>query len=72
MDNPGATSARNTVKGTVVRMNLENGERSVLVTVSVGGFNMTSRVTTGSLSRLGLVPGKQVLMVFKATAFRWV
>jgi len=72
MDNPGSTSARNTVKGTVVRMNLENGERSVLVTVSVGGFKMTSRVTTGSLSRLGLVPGKQVLMVFKATAFRWV
>lgn len=69
---PADTSARNILRGTVVRMNLENGDESVLVTVEVGGTMFTSRLTKGSLSSLGIVPGSSVVLVFKASSIRWV
>ncbi len=72
LNDPGNTSARNTIRGTVVRMNLENEEGNVLVTVNAGGTVFTSRVTTGSLSKLGIVPGSPVIIVFKANSIRWV
>jgi len=72
LNDPGNTSARNTIQGTVVRMNLENEEGNVLVTVNAGGTVFTSRVTTGSLSKLGIVPGSPVIIVFKANSIRWV
>ncbi|MDO9509380.1 MAG: ATP-binding cassette domain-containing protein [Thermovirgaceae bacterium] len=69
---PEHISARNTITGNVVRMNLENGKGSVLVTVLAGGQTFTSRITSDSLARLNLVPGSPIALLFKATAIRWV
>jgi len=69
---PENISARNTITGTVMRMNLENGQGGVLVTVMAGGLTFTSSVTRESVTKLELMPGSSVTLLFKATAIRWV
>jgi len=71
LDYPGNSSARNTLRGTVTRMNLEDEGRSILVTVNIQDTVLTSRITKGSLSRLGIVPGSTVILVFKSNSIRW-
>lgn len=69
---PENISARNMIRGTVIRMNLEGDRGSVLVSIIAGGQVFTSRITPGSLEKLGLVPGSPVVILFKATAIRWL
>ncbi|GAB6280309.1 MAG: hypothetical protein STSR0007_03710 [Thermovirga sp.] len=69
---PEHISARNIIKGVIERMNLEGGNGSVLVSVIAGGQTFTARITPGSLEKLGLVPGSLVVLLFKATAIRWL
>ncbi len=69
---PENISARNIIRGIIVRMNLEGGNGSVLVSVIAGGQTFTARITPGSLEKLGLVPGSSVVLLFKATAIRWL
>ncbi|HDQ93528.1 MAG TPA: ATP-binding cassette domain-containing protein [Synergistetes bacterium] len=65
-------SARNAIKGTVTRMNLENGSNRVLVTMAAGGQVFSARITSGSLGKLGFLPGSEVTIIFKATAIKWI
>lgn len=69
---PDNISARNIIRGKIVRMNLERNKESVLVSVNAGDQTFTSRVTSGSLEKLGLVPGSSVVIFFKATAIKWL
>ncbi len=65
-------SARNAIKGTVTIMNLENGSDRVIVTMAAGGQVFSARITSGSLGKLGFLPGSEVTIIFKATAIKWI
>jgi len=67
---PENISTRNVINGLVTRMNLE-GRGSVLVSITAGGKTFISRVTHGSLDKMGLFPGSPVVLLFKATAIKW-
>jgi len=65
----GATSARNRFEGTVVAV--ESGDAVVRVSVDVGAdAPLDALLTTGSVERLGIEPGRRVVASFKATATR--
>ncbi|WP_122089844.1 TOBE domain-containing protein [Halalkalicoccus subterraneus] len=66
---PDETSARNRFEGTVERV--ESGESVAHVRVGVGdGTVLVALVTRASVERLGLEPGRAVVVSFKATATR--
>jgi len=65
---PGATSARNDLKGTVTE--IRDGP-VVVVRVDVG-FDLSVEVTRAAVAQLGLEPGCTVRCLAKATAFRWL
>jgi molybdate transport system regulatory protein len=58
-------SARNQLPGTVTAITL--GAVMAEVTVDVGGRQLTSVITRGSVERMGLAEGAEVLVVIKAT-----
>ncbi len=59
-------SARNTLKGTVKRV--EHGAVNSEVTIELpGGVEVVSIITKDSAERLGLAPGKEVYAVVKAS-----
>lgn len=59
-------SARNQLSGTIVRIEL--GDVTAEVTVDIGGGqSIVSVITRGSVQRLGLKEGDQVVAVVKAT-----
>jgi molybdate transport system regulatory protein len=62
------TSARNRLRGTVV--GLDPGEAVATVTVDVSGVPLAAIVTAESAERLGLEPGREVVVTFKSTATR--
>ncbi len=63
------TSARNRFSGSVRA--IETGETIATVAVDVGGETpLSALVTRSSLDRLGLAPGTEVAVSFKATATR--
>jgi molybdopterin-binding protein len=59
-------SARNQLKGTVV--SVTRGPVTSLVKIDVGGQRVTATVTSESADALGLVEGKAVTAVFKASS----
>lgn len=66
---PDATSARNRFSGTVTEV--DRGETIAQVTVDVGAERPVTALVTGeSVARLGLEPGRSVVVSFKATATR--
>jgi len=59
-------SARNQLSGTIARIEL--GDLMAEVTVDIGGGqSVVSLITRGSVERLGLKEGDQVVAVIKAT-----
>ena len=68
---PDATSARNTLRGTVTEAATDGAVRRVAVDVGAG-VDLTAIVTRSSVERLGLEPGVPVVASFKATATRSV
>jgi molybdopterin-binding protein len=58
-------SARNQLKGTVKSVTL--GEVMAEVVVDVGGQEIASAITRGSVERLGLAEGDEVVAIIKAT-----
>ena len=58
-------SARNQLKGTV--KDVKTGTIMAEVTVDVGGQEIVSAITRGSVERLQLQAGDQVTVVIKAT-----
>lgn len=60
-------SARNLVKGTV--KDVKKGQVMAEVAVEVApGVQITSAITTNSVEKLGIAPGKKVTIVIKATS----
>lgn len=49
----------------------ENGSSWVLVRVGFGQRALTARVTTDAVRDLGIHPGQEVWLVFKAHALHW-
>ncbi|MCT9094470.1 TOBE domain-containing protein [Haloarchaeobius sp. HME9146] len=67
----GGTSARNRFEGTVSEV--DAGQAIATVTVDVGAESpLSALVTMDSVARLGLEPGRQVVVTAKATATRAV
>lgn len=59
-------SARNMIKGTVV--DVRKDTVAAQIQVDIGGGNVvTSTITADSANRLGLQPGKAVMVVVKAS-----
>ncbi|HLZ23990.1 MAG TPA: TOBE domain-containing protein [Ktedonobacterales bacterium] len=58
-------SARNQLKGTVKDVKL--GSIMAEVTVDIGGQEVVSAITHGSVERLGLQPGDAVTVIIKST-----
>lgn len=58
-------SARNQLKGTVKDVKL--GSVMAEVTVDIGGQEVVSAITRGSVERLGLQPGDAVTVIIKYT-----
>ncbi|MBA2427149.1 MAG: TOBE domain-containing protein [Actinobacteria bacterium] len=58
-------SARNQLKGTV--KGVKSGTVMAEVVVDVGGQEIVSAITQGSVERLGLAEGQEVTVIVKAT-----
>jgi molybdopterin-binding protein len=58
-------SARNQLRGTV--KSVKAGAVMAEVVVDVGGQELTSVITKGSVDRLKLAPGDRVVVVIKST-----
>jgi len=58
-------SARNQWKGTVTEVKL--GQVMAEVVVDIGGQEVVSAITRGSVERLGLKEGDQVTVIIKST-----
>ena len=58
-------SARNQLHGTVKRV--QRGAVVAEVTIGVGGQEIASVITNGSVDRLKLAPGDRVVAIVKAT-----
>lgn len=59
-------SARNQLTGTVV--SITRGPVTALVKIDVGGQHVSATLTTEAADDLGLVEGKEVTAVFKASS----
>ncbi|MCI4369434.1 MAG: TOBE domain-containing protein [Thermoplasmata archaeon] len=66
-----ATSARNTLPGTVRRVHRVDANH-IAVDVDVGGSVIRAGVTPESVSQLALAPAAQVYLYVKALAVRWI
>jgi molybdate transport system regulatory protein len=60
-------SARNQLPGTVKAVTMGQVMAEVIVAVD-GGHELVAAITAGSVSQLGLAPGKRVVAVIKSTA----
>lgn len=61
------TSARNQLKGTVVK--IEEGAVNGIVTLDIGNGNeITSTISMNSIKELGLEKGKEAYAIIKATS----
>ena len=71
-EEPSLLSVRNSLKGYISQMLYENGSGRVLVRVVVGGYALTARLTAEAVQDLALHPGKEIWVLFKASALRWL
>lgn len=69
---PEGLSARNALRCSVTQMVYENGTGRVLVKVQAGGLVLTARLTGEAVRDMGLHPGRDVSVLVKASAFRWI
>lgn len=65
---PDSTSARNRLSGTVT--DIERGETVFTASIDVDGTLFRALVTEDSVNRLELVPGRGIVLTWKATATR--
>ena len=64
-------SAQNMLKGEIINMSSAYNGGKILVDLKVHGIVMTASVTQSSSVKLKLHPGKNMWLIFKATAFHW-
>ncbi len=72
LEKPAEDSALNSLLGTISEMTLDNGSGQVLVKVKIAGKLLSSVVTGQSVEKLGLRPGIDVYLHFKASALKWM
>lgn len=72
LEKPATDSALNSLRGRISEMTLENGSGRVIVKVKVAEKLFSSVVTGQSVEKLGLRPGIDVYLHFKASALKWV
>ncbi len=72
LEPPQQTTALNILKGKINHMSDEAGTENVLVEVIVCQIHLTVRITRRSAVKLQLVPGKEVVVMFKANSLQWV
>lgn len=75
VDRPAHLSARNVLRGTLVRMwaeeNAADRGQRVLLEVRVADLSLVCRVTRDAVTDLRLVPGSDLWVVFKASSLQW-
>jgi len=64
-----ATTARNRLRASVVSVRAQGASNHVVL--DAGGLRLAASVSRAATTELGLVPGVEVLALFKATAVRW-
>jgi tungstate transport system ATP-binding protein len=72
LEKPATDSALNSLRGRISEMTLENGSGRVIVKVKVAEKLFSSVVTGQSVEKLGLRPGIDVYLHFKASALKWM
>jgi tungstate transport system ATP-binding protein len=71
MKKPEEISAQNILTGTVSHMSRENDSDKMIVAVDVANTNLSCRVTHRAAESLKLLPGKNVVILFKASSIHW-
>lgn len=71
MNPPRGLSTRNCLKGTVERMFFDRISEGIMVTVNISSITLSVRVTRGSVRSMGIEPGREVWVIFKASSFKW-
>jgi len=71
LEPPMEVSAQNILPGRISRMTAQGKERAIIVEVIVADIPLSCRVTRQGARQLGLLPGKEVWLVFKASSIRW-
>ncbi|MBN1333516.1 MAG: ATP-binding cassette domain-containing protein [Synergistales bacterium] len=72
MSPPERLSSRNCLKGTVEKMFYDRISQGIMVTVNISSITLSARVTRGSVQSMGIEPGREVWVLFKASSFQWV
>lgn len=76
-DRPSETSARNVLRGTIIRMSAEHGtgtaeaERRVILDVRVAELSLVCTLTRGAVADLRLTPGQELWVLFEASSLQW-
>jgi len=68
---PDQISAQNILRGKIIHMSEQRDKEKVLVDVRVGDFSLVSSVTFHAAQQLGLLPGMEIWVVFKASSLEW-
>lgn len=68
---PSALSAQNILPGVITYMTTSRQKDKVQVVVQASSLSLSCSVTHYAVSSLGLLPGREVFVVFKATSLLW-
>lgn len=68
---PEEISAQNILTGTVSYMSMENDSDKMIFTVDVADTHLVCRITHHAAESLKLLPGKNVVILFKASSIHW-
>jgi len=68
---PDNISAQNILRGKIIHMSEEKDTERVLVDVRAGDISLISSVTVHAAKQLGLLPGMELWIVFKASSLEW-
>jgi tungstate transport system ATP-binding protein len=71
MKKPEEISAQNILTGTISHMSTENDSDKMIVAVDVADTHLLCRITHHAADLLKLLPGKNVSVIFKASAVHW-
>jgi tungstate transport system ATP-binding protein len=71
MKKPEEISAQNILTGTVSHMSTENDSDKMIVAVDVANTHLSCRITHHAAELLNLLPGKNVVILFKASSIHW-
>ncbi|HOO45882.1 MAG TPA: ATP-binding cassette domain-containing protein [Deltaproteobacteria bacterium] len=71
IEEPASISAQNILRGTITYMTTSRQKDKVQVMVQTSTLSLTCSITHYAVSSLGLLPGKDVFVIFKAASLMW-